>query len=110
VLSEKDRRALAGIEQQLERESAALAAVLRGQEGAQRHARLRHDATIVVAGVLAVLCIFLPDTAGAGFMAALLGIVVFLIRRWRFGDRTGKAVEGATGRSTARRWLGRRPT
>lgn len=107
MLSEKDRRALADIEQQLEQESAALAAVLRGQEGAQRRARLRHDATIVVAGVLAVFCIFLPDTAGAGFMSAVLGIVVYLIRRWRFGESAGKAVEGA-GQGVARRWLGKR--
>lgn len=108
MLSDNDSRALADIERQLEQESATLAATLRGLEGAQRRARLRHDATIVVAGLLAVCCILLPDVAGAGFVAALLAIVTFLIRRWRFAPRP--AGPAAASQSTARRWLGRRPT
>lgn len=89
MLSDKDRRTLADIEQQLEQESATLAATLRGLEGAERRARRRHDATIVAATVLAVCCLLLPGAAGGGFAAAALAVATFLIRRQRFATWRG---------------------
>ncbi|MFC4948304.1 DUF3040 domain-containing protein [Pseudonocardia sp. GCM10023141] len=105
MLSEQDRRTLREIELQLERDT-TLATTMQRQARAERWARRRHDLTVVVAGVLATVCLFLPGAAGAGLMAAVVGIVAYLVRRWRFAGQPGPAPAEQIGDGVS----GQRPT
>ncbi|MFC4943645.1 DUF3040 domain-containing protein [Pseudonocardia sp. GCM10023141] len=112
MLSEPDRSALHDIEQRLEREDAALAAVLRRHGRAETWARHRHDITIAVSTVLALVCLFLPGATGAGLLAAALAAITFLIRRVRFPAGAGAKPTGQRGWRGGRvggPWPDRRP-
>lgn len=111
MLSEHHRRALQDIEQRLEREDAAFAATLRGQEGVELWARRRHDATIAVATLLAIVCLALPGAGGSGLVAAALAIIVFAVRRKRFTRPRRSVLEqlGQPGRGMTGWRPGRRP-
>ncbi|WP_028927770.1 DUF3040 domain-containing protein [Pseudonocardia acaciae] len=90
MLSERERRTLREIEERLAEEDQRFAEVMnRPLTGrASRWLRYGYDATIVLAGLLAVTCLAVTPgrTAGAGVVAALLAVGVFILRRRRFSQ------------------------
>lgn len=88
MLSERERRTLHEIEQQLadgdERFAEMMSRPLMGR--ASRWLRHGYDATIVFAGLLAVTCLALASngSAGAGVVAGALAGCAFYLRRRRF--------------------------
>lgn len=90
MLNPWEQRVLREIEQGLQADDPGLAARMRQHDHApSRWARRGFDAVVVFAAALAVLCVALGE-AGAGFVAALVGIAVLLWRRHRFPPRAGR--------------------
>ncbi|WP_028927708.1 DUF3040 domain-containing protein [Pseudonocardia acaciae] len=101
MLSERERRTLREIEQQLAEEDQRFAVAMSRPltSRASRWLRRGHDVTTVLAVLLALTCLTVTPrtTAAAGVLAALLAITAFYLRRRRF-----------PGLPTAeRRWSGR---
>jgi uncharacterized protein (TIGR03382 family) len=86
MLSERDRRTLHEMELHLLGEDPRLGTAMQQHARADRWARRGYDATIVVAGVLALTCLLLSGVGGggAGLVAAILAVVVWVLRRRRF--------------------------
>lgn len=89
MLSERERRTLGEIEQQLAEQDERLAKVMSrpATSWTARWLRFGYDATIALAGLLAVTCLALAanGAAGAGVVAAALAGGAFYLRRRRFG-------------------------
>ena len=85
MLSARERQVLWEIEQRLSSEDPGLAALLARDMSPRppRLTRCAHDVTVVVAALLATLCMAL-SAPGAGLVAALFACAVFAIRRARF--------------------------
>jgi DUF3040 family protein len=86
MLSERERRTLREIEQQLAEEDERFAEVMSRPLTGRRWIRHGYDATIVLAGLLTVICLALASNgaAGAGVVAAALAVGAFYLRRRRF--------------------------
>jgi hypothetical protein len=95
MLSARERQVLCEIEQRLSSEDPRLAALLARDMSPRPPGltRCAHDVTVVVAALLATLCMAL-SAPGAGLVAALFACAVFAIRRARF-----------RGPGSHRRWL-----
>lgn len=93
MLNERDRRTLNEIELHLAGEDPWLASVMQLPTRSERWLRRGYDATIVLASVLALTCLFLSGVggAGAGVVAAILALAMFGLRRRRFSSARATA-------------------
>ena len=88
MLSERERQALAEIECQFAQDAPQLAAVMGvAPDCAVRWTRHCYSGVVIVAAVLAVVCLALyqDGSAGAGVVAACFAVLAFWQRRRRFG-------------------------
>jgi hypothetical protein len=86
MLSNWERRALEDIARHLAEEDPAFAAAMSRAFPLSKHT---HDVTVVIAALLATLCLALT-AVGPGLVAALFAATVFLVRRVQFPVRTGQ--------------------
>lgn len=84
MLSDWERRALGEIARHLTEEDPAFAAAM---SPARPLSRYTHDVIVVIAALLATVCLALTSV-GPGLVAALFAATVFVVRRVRFPPRT----------------------
>lgn len=90
MLNPWEQRVLREIEQGLQADDPGLAARMQQHAHAPpRWIRRGFDALVWFAAALAVLCVAVGE-AGAGFVAALVGVAVLYWRRHRFPPRAGR--------------------
>ncbi|MFC4944969.1 DUF3040 domain-containing protein [Pseudonocardia sp. GCM10023141] len=106
MLSERDHRILRDIERHLEGDDPRLVSAMQRQDTAERRARLRHDVTAVLAGIVGLACLLLPGARGAGLIALGLALVAFSVGWLRF-TVPGAPSPGRRVTRTMQRWARR---